>query len=105
MPLWEQGWDCRHGIGHGVGYFLNMHEGPQRFSKTNGGVLKAGMRSSNEPGAYFEGEFGVRLENLLFCVKKKTTNLGTFLGFETVTFCPIDLNLEELELLSKSEVA
>ncbi len=103
VPLWEQGWDCRHGIGHGVGYFLNVHEGPQRFSKTNDIVFEVGMLSSNEPGVYFEGEFGVRLENLLFCVEKETTTVGTFLGFETVTFCPIDLNLVALELLNEVE--
>jgi Xaa-Pro aminopeptidase len=102
-PLWQQGWNCRHGIGHGVGYFLNVHEGPQRFSATNTIAFETGMVASNEPGVYFEGRFGIRLENVLLTISKGVTEFGGFLGFVTVTLCPIDLNLVESSLLSDAE--
>ncbi|MCA9836790.1 MAG: aminopeptidase P family protein [Trueperaceae bacterium] len=103
-PLWQRGWECRHGIGHGVGHYLNVHEGPQRFSKTNDVVFQPGMLSSNEPGVYFEGEFGVRLENLLLCEIRQTSDFAQFLGFETMTFFPFDLSLLAPELLTLSEI-
>ena len=101
--LWQEGWNCRHGIGHGVGYFLNVHEGPQRFRDDNNVPLELNMLISNEPGVYFQGEFGVRIENLLITVSKGTTSFGEFYGFETVTLCPIDLELVDLSLLSNDE--
>lgn len=101
--LWRKGWDCRHGIGHGVGHYLNVHEGPQRFSKTNDTVFEMGMLTSCEPGVYFEGEFGVRLENLLVTDYRRTTAFNDFYGFDTLTVFPFDLGLIELELLTQNE--
>lgn len=101
--LWQQYWDCRHGIGHGVGHFLNVHEGPQRFSKTDETVFEPGMISSNEPGVYFENQFGVRLENLLLTVNKGSREFGEFYGFETLSLCPFDLQLIKSEWLSAEE--
>jgi Xaa-Pro aminopeptidase len=101
--LWQQGWNCRHGIGHGVGYFLNVHEGPQRFREDNAVPLELNMLTSNEPGVYFEGNFGVRLENLLVTIPNKATVFGEFYGFETVTLCPFDPALVDASLLSAEE--
>ncbi len=102
-PLWRQGWNCRHGIGHGVGHFLNVHENPPRFNEVNNTVLEAGMLLSNEPGVYFEGRFGVRLENLLVVVPHTGSEFGEFLAFETVSLCPIDLDLVEPGMLTRDE--
>ena len=101
--LWHQGWECRHGIGHGVGYFLNVHEGPQRFSKDNEVTFEPGMVTTSEPGVYFEGEFGVRLENVLLTIEHNSTEFGEFYAFETLTLCPIDLDLVEPSLMTASE--
>ena len=104
-PLWRQGWDCRHGIGHGVGCFLNVHEGPQRFSENNTVPFEPGMVTSNEPGVYFEGKFGFRIENVMITVSEEATEFGEFYGFETVTLCPIDLALVQTSLLNSEEKA
>ena len=101
--LWREGWNCRHGIGHGVGSYLNVHEGPQRFSTDNNVVLELNMLTSNEPGVYFEGKFGTRIENLLVTVSKASTEFGEFYGFETVTLCPVDLDLVDVSLLTLDE--
>ena len=101
--LWREGWNCRHGIGHGVGAYLNVHEGPQRFSTDNNVVLELNMLTSNEPGVYFEGKFGARIENLLVTVSEASTEFGEFYGFETVTLCPIDLDLVDVSLLTLDE--
>ena len=101
--LWGQGWNCRHGIGHGVGYFLNVHEGPQRFREDNSVPFELNMLTSNEPGIYFQGKFGVRIENLLVTISKEVTEFGEFYGFETVTLCPIDLDLLDVSMLSLEE--
>ena len=102
-PLWGRGWNCRHGIGHGVGYFLNVHEGPQRFREDNAVPLELNMLTSNEPGVYFEGKFGVRLENLLVTVLREVSEFGEFYGFETDTLCPFDLELVDAAMLSSDE--
>jgi len=104
-PLWRQGWDCRHGIGHGVGCFLNVHEGPIRFNQTNQSVLQPGMVISNEPGVYFEGRFGIRIENILMVVNDEPSEFGEFLRFETVSLCPIDLDLVDPAMLEPDELA
>jgi Xaa-Pro aminopeptidase len=104
-PMWQYGWNCRHGIGHGVGAFLNVHEGPQRFSPANNVSFEPGTVTTNEPGVYFEGKFGVRLENVLVTVSEDHTEFGDFYGFETVTFCPFDLNLVIVSMLSEEEKA
>ena len=91
-PLWGQGWNCRHGIGHGVGYFLNVHEGPQRFREDNSVPLELNMLTSNEPGVYFEGKFGVRLENLLVTVLRRLQSLGNFMGLKRIRSVPLTLS-------------
>jgi Xaa-Pro aminopeptidase len=102
-PLWQQGWVCRHAIGHGVGHFLNVHEGPQRFSQDNAVPIEPGMVTTNEPGVYFEGRFGVRIESVVIAAAEESTEFEEFCGFETVTQCPIDLDLVDVQLLSREE--
>ena len=97
------GWDCRHGIGHGVGHYLNVHEGPQRFSKTDDTVFQLSSLSSCEPGVYFEAEFGVRLENLLLTEYRSSTAFAEVYGFETMTFFPFALELIDGSLLTERE--
>jgi Xaa-Pro aminopeptidase len=100
--LWESGKNYGHGTGHGVGCFLNVHEGPGRISpKTNEIVLEPGMVFSNEPGYYLEGKYGIRIENLL-AVQEHREFKG-FLSFETLTLCPYDANLIEPGMLSAEE--
>lgn len=95
-PLWRQGWDYDHGTGHGVGAYLSVHEGPQRISRLSTLALKAGMILSNEPGYYREGEFGIRIENLI-AVQDAPELSGAddrdMLAFETLTWVPIDNSL------------
>lgn len=95
QPLWENGLDFHHGTGHGVGYLLNVHEGPQRISyytSENGHytALEPGMLTSNEPGIYLAGKFGIRHENLVLCQNKEKNEYGQFLHFETLTMVPFD---------------
>lgn len=106
--LWSVGLDFDHGTGHGVGSYLNVHEGPQRISKGAGGVaLQPGMILSNEPGYYKTGEYGIRIENLVVVIELQDQGLGDkpLLGFETITFAPIDLNLVDVSLLTDRETA
>jgi len=107
-PLWEIGQNYGHGTGHGVGAFLSVHEGPQGISYYRGiGVaLEPGMVCSNEPGFYKAGEYGMRVENLVVVTKdeEKSNDDWQFLKFETITYCPIDLNLVDTQLLSKEEI-
>ena len=104
-PLWSQGLNYGHGTGHGVGCFLNVHEGPQSIRPTDNGVaLKKGMITSNEPGLYRTGEYGIRTENLILAVDSHKTEFGEFLQFETLTLCPIDLKSIESSLLTHEEL-
>ncbi|WP_025898453.1 aminopeptidase P family protein [Sneathiella glossodoripedis] len=107
-PLWQLGLDYDHGTGHGVGSYLSVHEGPQRISKMpNSVALQKGMILSNEPGYYKTGEYGIRIENLV-TVQEISAPKGAereLLGFETLTFAPIDVNAIEKSLLSPEEVA
>ncbi|TXD96126.1 aminopeptidase P family protein [Psychrobacter frigidicola] len=110
-PLWQAQMDYGHGTGHGVGYFLNVHEGPQVIaysaSTPKERAMKAGMISSNEPGLYREGKWGIRIENLMvnMPVQQPTeTEFGNFLHFETVTYCPIDTRLVDKSLLTAIEI-
>ena len=96
--LKEIGLDYAHGTGHGVGFFLNVHEGPQSISKYNKVKMKEGMVISNEPGFYKENDFGIRIENLVY-IKKEKNNLK----FENLTFAPIDIDLVNFSLLTKNE--
>ncbi|MHB2155271.1 aminopeptidase P family protein [Calditrichota bacterium GD2] len=106
--LWEIGQNYGHGTGHGVGAFLSVHEGPQGISYYRGiGVpLEVGMVCSNEPGFYKAGEYGMRVENLIVVVKdeQKSSEEWSFLKFENLTYCPIDLKLVDLNLLTRDEI-
>jgi Xaa-Pro aminopeptidase len=109
-PLWAQGLDYGHGTGHGVGYFLNVHEGPQSISKAVPEATMAmepGMITSNEPGLYRNGQWGVRIENLVMNVAASTSEgsaFGEFLEFETLTMCPIDTRCVDLSLMRRDEL-
>jgi len=104
-PLWDNGCDYGHGTGHGVGYCLNVHEGPQAISPAdNKTVLETGMLVSNEPGIYREGEYGIRTENLVICYEDEETEFGHFLKFDTVSLCYIDKSLIDKSLLNKEEI-
>ncbi|MER2162795.1 MAG: aminopeptidase P family protein [Psychrobacter alimentarius] len=109
-PLWQAQMDYGHGTGHGVGYFLNVHEGPQVIaysaSTPKERAMKVGMISSNEPGLYREGKWGIRIENLVINTpvgNPTETEFGDFLHFETITYCPIDTRLIEPSLLDQVE--
>jgi Xaa-Pro aminopeptidase len=110
-PLWEHGLDYGHGTGHGVGYFLNVHEGPQSISRTipdANMAMETGMITSIEPGVYRPGRWGVRIENLVMNVPAAsigtTIEFGEFLEFETLTLCPIDTRCIERSLLRQDEI-
>jgi Xaa-Pro aminopeptidase len=108
-PLWEAGLDYGHGTGHGVGYFLNVHEGPQVISHYANAepftAMEEGMITSVEPGIYRPGQWGVRIENLVLNRIAEETAFGTFLEFETLTLCPIDTRCVALSLLREDERA
>ncbi len=103
-PLWSKGLNYGHGTGHGVGCFLNVHEGPQSIKPNDNGVaFEKGMITSNEPGLYRTNEYGIRIENLLLTIESNNTEFGEFLQFETLTLCPIDLKSIEPSLLTHEE--
>ncbi|MBO4658760.1 MAG: aminopeptidase P family protein [Prevotella sp.] len=105
-PLWEEGLNFMHGTGHGVGAYLNVHEGPHQIRmEWKAAPMRAGMTVTDEPGIYVEGKFGVRIENTLLIVHYKTTPFGSFLQFEPLTLCPIDLRPADLTLLTAEEKA
>jgi len=106
-PLWRAGLDYDHGTGHGVGCFLNVHEGPQNISRRGKAAFRPGMITSNEPGYYREGAYGIRIENLILCTGPEMPEGGerAMLGFETITLCPIDRRLIAAELLEREELA
>ena len=103
--LWREGINYNCATGHGVGYFLNVHEGPenigQRFVDT---PLKPGMFMTNEPGIYRSGKHGVRIENIMLCYEKETTEFGTFYAFETISPCPIETRSIDLDMLDEVEI-
>ena len=111
LPLWQAGLDYGHGTGHGVGYFMNVHEGPQTISKAVPEphmAMEPGMITSNEPGVYRPGKWGVRIENLVLTVPMETPEQGQFgdmLRFETLTLCPIDTHCIDFALMRSDEVA
>jgi Xaa-Pro aminopeptidase len=108
LPLWDRGLNYGHGTGHGIGSYLNVHEGPQTLSHSTGVdvALEKGMFLSIEPGYYKEGEYGIRIENLAYVVQDeaRTTESLEFYRFETVTLCPIDLALILPERLTRQEL-
>lgn len=108
-PLWEMGIDYKCGTGHGVGHILNVHEGPNGFrwkivpERKDSGTFEEGMITTDEPGVYLEGEYGIRIENELICVKDEKNEYGQFMRFENITYCPIDLDGIDPDELSKRE--
>lgn len=107
-PLWAAGLDYGHGTGHGVGYFLNVHEGPHGIRPPRQGMpmvaLEPGMITSIEPGVYKPGRHGVRHENLAVVIEAEETEFGRFLGFETLTLCPFDTRALDISLLDADEI-
>lgn len=108
-PIWSEGVNYGHGTGHGVGYFLNVHEGPQVIAyqapATPQTAMLPGMITSIEPGTYRPGRWGVRIENLVINREAETTEFGEFLCFETLTLCPIDTRCLDIALLAEDERA
>ncbi|MDP4224188.1 MAG: aminopeptidase P family protein [Bacteroidota bacterium] len=103
--LWDEGMNYGHGTGHGVGFCLNVHEGPQSISPSANKIpFEAGMLTSNEPAIYREGEYGIRTENLILCYEEEETEFGQFLRFDTVSLCYIDKTLIDKSLLDKKEI-
>ncbi len=109
-PLWEQNIDYRCGTGHGIGYLLNVHEAPNGFrwrhipGVNDLAVLKEGMVTSDEPGVYVEGQFGIRIENEIITVKDKQNEYGTWLKFNMLTAVPIDLELVDVTYLNEKDI-
>ena len=109
-PLWKVGSDYKCGTGHGIGYVLSVHEGPQnirwRFTKDQvEAVFEPGMIVSDEPGVYRGGEFGIRIETILECVPAMSTADGDFLKFEPLTYVPLDRNLIDPQYLNSEQLA
>ena len=106
-PFWDRDLNFNHGTGHGVGYLLNIHEGPAGFrwkyrpNETH--TLEKGMIITNEPGIYFEGEFGIRLENELLCCEGTNNEYGQFMNFESITFVPFDLDAIEPSIMTEQD--
>lgn len=104
FPLWQEGIDYKCGTGHGVGFFLNVHEGPHRFAPIPNKVkLEEGMVVTIEPGVYKEGKHGIRIENDIVVRKDIVTESGQFMKFETISYCPIDLEGVDVDLLDEGE--
>lgn len=104
-PLWASKRNFGHGTGHGVGFYLNVHEGPQDIRQNfNRQPLVPGMITSNEPGIYREGKYGIRHENLVLCVDAGTNDFGQWCRFETLTLCHLDTSIVIKELLDASEI-
>jgi len=105
-PLWQFRRNYGHGTGHGIGFFLNVHEGPQDIRQNyNSQQMLPGMITSDEPGFYKEGEYGIRHESLLLCEKVDENEFGTWLGFENLTLCHIDTRPILRHLLTDEEVS
>jgi Xaa-Pro aminopeptidase len=103
--IWKDGQNFLHGTGHGVGHFLNVHEGPQSIRMNyNPNPLHPGMVTSNEPGLYKAGQYGIRIENLLLTVPCQTAGAGEYYAFEVLTLCPIDTKLIDRSLMSDEEI-
>ena len=108
-PIWDLDLDYKCGSGHGIGYLLNVHEGPQGFrwrmipGRNEGAVLTEGMITTIEPGIYIEGSHGIRVENEILCRKGAFNEYGQFMEFETITFAPIDLDGIDPQYMTKAE--
>ena len=109
-PLWSEGLDYRCGTGHGVGYMLSVHEGPNGFrwktvaERNDSGVFEEGMVTSNEPGVYVEGSHGIRIENELLCKEAFVNEYGRYMCFETLTLAPIDLDGIDTKYLNEEDI-
>lgn len=110
-PMWDMDIDYQCGTGHGVGYLLNIHEGPNGFrwkivpERKDSGTLEEGMCTTDEPGIYLEGKYGIRLENELICRKGAKNEYGQFMYFEDMTFVPFDLDLVDKDEMTKTDIA
>ena len=108
--LWREGLDFNHGTGHGVGYLLNVHERPNGVrwrvvpERQDNAVFEEGMVTSDEPGLYFEGKFGIRTENLMLCVKAEKNEYGQFMQFENLTWVPIDRDAIDTKWMEKRDI-
>ncbi|MEG0988341.1 MAG: M24 family metallopeptidase C-terminal domain-containing protein, partial [Clostridium sp.] len=108
--FWQRGLDFNHGTGHGVGYLSGVHERPNGIrwkivpERQDSAILEPGMICSDEPGLYFEGEFGVRTENLILCVADEKNKYGQFLRFEFLTFAPIDLEAIDTDFMDEHDL-
>ncbi|MCX6239465.1 MAG: aminopeptidase P family protein [Bacteroidia bacterium] len=103
--LWSNGLNYGHGTGHGVGHYLSVHEGPMAIRQEyNGEPIRAGQIITDEPGLYREGEYGIRIENVLVCKEECQSKFGRFLSFDTLTLCPIDRKLVDRQLLADDEL-
>lgn len=108
-PIWKLMMDYKCGTGHGVGYLLSVHEAPNGFrwqivpERNDSAVLVPGMITTNEPGIYLENKYGIRIENEMLCIEKTKNEFGEFLGFETITYAPIDLDAIDAKLLTSEE--
>ena len=109
LPLWEKELDYKHGTGHGIGFVLNVHEGPQSIrwndiSKQSETVFEDGMVISDEPGIYITGSHGIRIENILLCKRCNESDFGTFMNFEPLTYVPLDSNILERKFLTEDSI-
>lgn len=104
QAMWANGLNYGHGTGHGVGLFLNVHEGPQQIRPDNHSAINPGMVMSDEPGIYIAGKYGIRIENLVVCKDWTTNEHGRFLEFETLTLCPIDTKPIDTDMLTSDEI-
>lgn len=105
QPVWKYGIDYKCGTGHGVGFYLNVHEGPQNLRLVTKNVrFEKGMTITNEPGIYLEGKYGIRTENMMLVVEAEKTEFGQFMKFEPITYCPIDLDAINKDMLTKDEI-
>ena len=103
--MWQHGINYLHGTGHGVGSYLNVHEGPHQIRMNyKPAPLRAGMTVTDEPGIYRAGEHGVRIENTLLIVEHATTEFGNFLRFDSLTLCPIDTTPIIVEMMQRDEI-
>ena len=108
-PLWQLAADYKHGTGHGVGYLLNVHEGPNAFrwklpEKGAPAVLEAGMVTTDEPGIYAEGAYGIRTEHELVCKEGVRNTYGQFMEFRQLTYVPIDLDAVDIQYMEPADV-
>ena len=104
QPLWQRLKNFGHGTGHGIGFFLNVHEGPQAIRQDlKQQPILPGMLTSDEPGLYREGFYGIRHENMILCVPIEKNEFGEWLGFETLTLCYFDTSALLVELLSEEQ--